>query len=456
MPNGGDGRFSDYPSCDVIEPPAAVDLDPYYEKYLNCGGIAVVGSSNVSDEALLATNETLEWMLTDADDIREQLIDKGVYYVLTGTGETIGDLPELAGVPGVSYQGYSYELPSRGIHLSASTMDNVMCEPDNVAPGENNVVHEFAHSIHWAALDFLDDTFDSELRAAYNATRNTVWSNTYAGTAYEEYWAEGVAVWYGVNSYGPAGGNGTHNEINTRAELEEADPTLYELIARHMHPGIDIPGCTPPNVVVPDTECEASVEDIDGNSYDVVAIGSQCWLQQNLKTTQFRDGSAIEEVSDALDWAGTDAAARTSYNNDMALFDSYGALYNWAAVVDERGLCPEGWHVPTRLDWERLVGQLGGPLVAGGKMKTPGTTVWLEPNADATNESGFTGLPGGDYTYDNALVSFSGLTNTTTFWSSTPREGDEVYVRYLFWNNGDLWETQLDRRSGLYVRCIAD
>jgi uncharacterized protein (TIGR02145 family) len=335
-------------------------------------------------------------------------------------------------------------------------MDNVMCEPDNVAPGENNVVHEFAHSIHWAALDFLDATFDSELRAAYNATRDTTWSNTYAGTAYEEYWAEGVAVWYGVNSYGPAGGNGTHNEINTRAELEEADPTLYELIARHLHPGIDVPGCTAPNVVVPNTQCEASVDDIDGNSYDVVGIGSQCWLQQNLKTTQFRDGSTIPEVSDAVDWAGTDAAARTAYNNDLAQLDSYGALYNWAAVVDERGLCPEGWHVPSRLDWERLVGQLGGPLAAGGKMKTTGTTVWLEPNADATNESGFSGLPGGDYTYENAQVSFSGVTATTTFWSSTAREADEVYVRYLFWNNGDVWETQLDRRSGLYVRCLAD
>jgi uncharacterized protein (TIGR02145 family) len=135
-----------------------------------------------------------------------------------------------------------------------------------------------------------------------------------------------------------------------------------------------------------------TVTDIDGNVYNTVTIGTQCWMAENLKTTRYNDGTAILTGLSNADWQITTSGAYAIYNNDPANNTTYGKLYNIYAVKTNK-LAPAGWHVPTYTEWTTLTTYLGGEAVAGGKMKA--TTLWSSPNTGATNSSGFTGLPAG-------------------------------------------------------------
>jgi uncharacterized protein (TIGR02145 family) len=138
-----------------------------------------------------------------------------------------------------------------------------------------------------------------------------------------------------------------------------------------------------------------TVTDIDGNIYHTVTIGTQVWMVENLKTTKYRNGDPIPNVTGNA-WAALTTGAYCWYNNDAATYKAtYGALYNWYAVADSRNIAPTGWHVPTDAEWTTLTTFLGGESVAGGKLKETGTNHWTSPNTGATNETGFTALPGG-------------------------------------------------------------
>ena len=207
--------------------------------------------------------------------------------------------------------------------------------------------------------------------------------------------------------------------------------------------------------------CPATVTDIDGNVYNTLKIGNQCWMQQNLKTTHYRDGSEITEIEDSSSWANAQTQAWCYYNGDAASNTSYGKLYNWYAVTDPSQLCPAGWHVPSDTEWHTLALTLDSTATwfngvesafAGGEMKA--ITLWLPQNTDATNSSGFTALPAGDR-YNNggfpALGSYSG------FWSST-----QVISTSSAWSRGlNYWSGSLYRGSdedvlGHSVRCVGD
>ncbi len=138
-----------------------------------------------------------------------------------------------------------------------------------------------------------------------------------------------------------------------------------------------------------------TVTDIDGNVYQTIGIGSQYWTAENLKTTRFNDGTPIPLVTDNSTWEFLVAPGYCWYNNDEAASkEVYGALYNWYVVVSSK-LPPEGWHVSTDAEWTILETFLGGITGAGGKLKETGTDHWLTPNTGATDETGFTALPGG-------------------------------------------------------------
>ena len=126
-----------------------------------------------------------------------------------------------------------------------------------------------------------------------------------------------------------------------------------------------------------------------------VTIGTQLWTTSNLGVTTYRNGDPIPEVTDPTEWAGLTTGAWCYYNNDSANGAIYGKLYNWYAVNDARGLAPSGFHIPSNAEWSTLISFLGGTSVAGGKMKSTGTSLWLSPNGGATNESGFSGFPSG-------------------------------------------------------------
>ncbi|MDZ7633244.1 MAG: fibrobacter succinogenes major paralogous domain-containing protein [Bacteroidales bacterium] len=139
-----------------------------------------------------------------------------------------------------------------------------------------------------------------------------------------------------------------------------------------------------------------TVTDSDGNVYKTLVIGTQIWLAENLKTTKFNDGSQIPFVSEETSWVATlTTPGYCYYDNNTANKSVYGGLYNWYAVETGK-LCPKGWHVPSDAEWTTITNLFGGESVAGNALKEKGTAHWTSPNDGATNESGFTALPGGN------------------------------------------------------------
>ena len=163
-----------------------------------------------------------------------------------------------------------------------------------------------------------------------------------------------------------------------------------------------------------------TVTDIDGNVYKTITIGTQTWMADNLKTTKYRNGDPIPNVTGTSNWATLATGAYCWYNDDTTYKANFGALYNWFAVAGSRNIAPSGWHVPTDADWTTLITYLGGVTVAGDKMRETGTLHWLSPNTYATNSSGFTALPGGMRGYDGIFEEFG---RYGYWWSSTATEG---------------------------------
>jgi len=174
--------------------------------------------------------------------------------------------------------------------------------------------------------------------------------------------------------------------------------------------------------------CEG-VEDTDGNCYETIQIGDQLWMAENLKVTHYSDGSEITYIINDEDWGSYDEGQYGVYDNDPANADVYGNLYNWAVTVDDRGVCPEGWHVPSDAECTVLTDYLGGESVAGGKMKEAGLDHWFSPNTGATNESGFTALPAG-YRASNS-GSYNNMGYYGYFWSSSEYSSNDAWLRSL-------------------------
>jgi uncharacterized protein (TIGR02145 family) len=186
--------------------------------------------------------------------------------------------------------------------------------------------------------------------------------------------------------------------------------------------------------------------------YSSIQIGTQQWMKKNLDVVTYRNGDIIPQVTDPTVWANLTTGAWCYYNNDPANGAIYGKLYNWYAVNDARGLAPQGWHIPTDEEWSTLSTFLGGISVAGGKMKTTGTTRWTTPNTGATNESGFSGLPGG-YCFDG---DFYGVGDYGYWWSSSEDDANRAWSRFLSYSNDNAYQYSGIKRSGFSVRCLGD
>ena len=192
------------------------------------------------------------------------------------------------------------------------------------------------------------------------------------------------------------------------------------------------------------------VTDIDGNTYGTVQIGNQIWMAENLRTTRFRDGTLIPLVEDLADWNSLSTPAYSWYANDNSLENVYGKLYNWFTVDDPKGLCPEGWHVPSIAEAIALSTHLGGDGVSGGKLKSTGTEYWNHPNTGATNESGFSALPGG--LKSTAFVA-GGL---GAYFFTTDLDGNAAQYFILRYTNDDMIRNSASQKTGVSVRCIKD
>jgi uncharacterized protein (TIGR02145 family) len=189
--------------------------------------------------------------------------------------------------------------------------------------------------------------------------------------------------------------------------------------------------------------------------YKTVTIGDQVWMAENLNVDKFRNGDPIPHTQTEEEWrqAGENGQpAWCYYDNDPANGKIYGKLYNWYAVSDWRGLAPEGWRIPSDEDWDKLIKLLGGNEVAGGKLKASDTTYWQSPNTGATNETGFTGLPGG-YRYYSGYFDNLGL---GYWWSSTEYSFTDAWGRALTYSYADADRDYNNKELGFSVRCVRD
>lgn len=203
---------------------------------------------------------------------------------------------------------------------------------------------------------------------------------------------------------------------------------------------------------LPEAEREAAAE--ADNAFGEVRIGNQIWMAQNLNTTQFSNGEIIPEAKTAKEWriAGDKKQpAWCYYDNNTKNGEKYGKLYNWYAVADARNICPTGWHVPSDSDWKEIIEYLGDHSVAGGRMKSKNS--WKFPNANATNESNFNGLPAGFRDNDGT---FSIMGYNGAWWSATEANEFSTWFRYLDYANGDAYRGAHNKRNGASVRCLKD
>lgn len=446
---GSSGRFSGHMSCTVIAPPADVKLDAYYTKYINCSGVPVIGGDSISDEALILADQTISFMLKGLDDIKANLIKSGCYYALTySAGLAFNNLPEISGEKESSGGKYQGMQP-----IAISSEDNLLCKTGNRSPGTNNMVHEVAHMMHDMGMRKAHSSFQSELDAAYsNAKSKGLWANTYGISASQEYLAVGMTVWYGVLKQGKAGGDGWSNEIYTREGLQNYDPDLYAFIAKYFNAERDVPGCVKPTTTV-NVNCDPTVTDIDGNVYNVVSIGSQCWMKENLRTSRLNDGTPINKISDGTNWQTKwfDSKVPTYiyYDHNETINETYGKLYNWEAASNSK-LCPKGWHIPTNAEWEQMIKQAGGVNDISGLQAT---TSWNGATG-ATNKSGFTALAAGGLINEQ----FTDRGDIAYFWSSEMaappfemlRLGVKMYAKPPLELGGFLPE------YGFSCRCVKD
>jgi len=212
-----------------------------------------------------------------------------------------------------------------------------------------------------------------------------------------------------------------------------------------------------PIVFNPDLSYE-TITDIEGNIYKTIQIGTQTWMAENLKTTKLNDGTAIPLVTDNINWLNRSTPGYCWYDNDVYYKSYYGALYNWYPVSTGK-LCPTGWHVPSDLEWTILCNYLENTNVAGGKLKETGTLHWLYPNTGATNESGFTALPGG-WRYSNGV--FRGIYWMGIWWSSTEFNTGSTnnpvasYFRGMHYDSNDASGSGDSKVTGYSIRCLKD
>jgi uncharacterized protein (TIGR02145 family) len=194
-------------------------------------------------------------------------------------------------------------------------------------------------------------------------------------------------------------------------------------------------------------------KDGDGNLYNVIKIGNQRWLKENLKTTKYNDGTAILNVTDNTTWISLGTGAYCDYANNSANSVTYGRLYNWYAVTstNPKNVCPKGWKVPTDSEWTTLTTYLGGESVAGGKIKETGTTHWNSPNTGATNETGFTALPGGNR---GGLGTFANMGGLGFWWSDTEYNSTNSMSRYLNFDYAGITRNGFGKNQGFSVRCL--
>jgi uncharacterized protein (TIGR02145 family) len=198
---------------------------------------------------------------------------------------------------------------------------------------------------------------------------------------------------------------------------------------------------------------KGSVTDIEGTVYNTVKIDNLWWMAENLKTTKLNDGTSLSMISDNSSWGALRTPAYCWYNNNTSNKNIYGALYNWYVVTTNK-ICPAGWRVPSKDEWQTLVTFLGGEAIAGGKMKAKGTDYWEYPNVNATDEVGFSARPGGFRYYNEGW--FDEENQRGWWWSSTDGEAyfASAFIAIIRNDSESILIAEANERNGVYIRCV--
>lgn len=211
-------------------------------------------------------------------------------------------------------------------------------------------------------------------------------------------------------------------------------------------------------------ECPETVTDIEGNTYDVVKIGNQCWMAQNMRylpsVVDHNTGSYTTPYYYVYGYNGNNVSEAKA----TVYYDIYGVLYNWPAAMNGsassssnpsgvQGVCPTGWHLPSVAEWTQLTNFLGGVVSAGGKLKETGTEHWNSPNTGATNETGFTARPGSyrnniGATFDPGVYGY--------WWTSTENSTENSWYKSMSFNSTTVSGYHSIKELGRYIRCIKD
>ncbi|HPR31472.1 MAG TPA: FISUMP domain-containing protein [Prolixibacteraceae bacterium] len=197
--------------------------------------------------------------------------------------------------------------------------------------------------------------------------------------------------------------------------------------------------------------------DGDGYSYPVVEIGNQLWMARNLQTSKYDDLTTIACISKDSEWVNLITPAFCYYGFEESNKSDYGSLYNWFAlnkdINGEKNICPKGWHVPIDAEWISLSEFLDSSTFVGGKLKETGFAHWEKPNSNASNETGFTGLPAGGFLKDSNFVE---LGFSSYYWTSTSSSVDSSWCRTMKNDNGEFGRYNYPMICGLSIRCLND
>ncbi len=200
----------------------------------------------------------------------------------------------------------------------------------------------------------------------------------------------------------------------------------------------------------------SAVIDVDGNNYQSIVINGKQWMKENLNVSKYRNGDDIPEVTDMAEWDALTTGAWCYYENVTENGTTYGKLYNWYAINDPRGLAPAGWHIPSDAEWTSLTNFLGGTSAAGIKMRDLGDT-WSTSAVLATNQAGFSALPGGygylTYSYDPVDEPFNSMGDVAFWWSTTASNPSTAYSLNVNLNNSVTRGSVL-KKTALSVRCV--
>lgn len=241
-----------------------------------------------------------------------------------------------------------------------------------------------------------------------------------------------------------------------------------------------VEGCNPYISDMGSVTVFGEMSDIDGNTYKTITIGQQEWMAENLRVTHYPDGSPILKGALDSEWAYTDAQVFCWFKNDSATYAlGNGALYNLPAAMNGasssdaapsgvQGVCPDGWHIPSDMEWQMLEQSLGMPqeetTVIGWRGINEGAKlaganhIWDNgklASAKGFGESGFNGLPTGDRTWDDESI-FYGMGVFGTWWSATKPNGDNGWSRYLQYDRMQIRRDYTYKWNGNSVRCVKD